>query len=143
MENKVYKLFFDYNEIRLDSEGIITNENTCMYIAEYEWDEDTETVGEFTRRVNALYRRHGEDLPMDITVEEMEEMETLDEVFETPQDAIDALEIYLEDYKIWRTIRGGYYDPDEYVCEGLEDRDDMYYRVKAIAAVEAKRVQEA
>ncbi|MBQ6503140.1 MAG: hypothetical protein IJI57_04405 [Flexilinea sp.] len=140
--NNVYKLYFDYSAIRLDSDGHITNENSCMYIAEYEWDDETETVGGFIRRVNGLYRHHNEELPMDISLSYMEEdLESLNDIFDTPEDAIEAIDEWLEDYKIWRTIRGGYYDPDEYVCEGLEDRDEIYYRTMAWCKIQKKRLE--
>ncbi len=143
--NKAYKLYFDYINVRLDSEGDIEYgcRNACMYIAEYEWDEESETVGKFIRRVDALYKRHEEEFPMDISVEEMESMECLNDVFDNPYEAIEAFDEYLDEYKIWRTIYGGYYDPDEYVCEGLEDRDEIYYRTLAWKAVQEKKAQEA
>ena len=127
----VYKLFFDYNSIKLNSEAEVVNENGCVWVAEYEWDEETETVGAFIRRVNGMYRQYDEEIPMEISLEDMESMESLDDCFDSVQEAWDALYEYIEQYIVWRTIYGGYYDPDEYVCEGLEDRDEIYYRVKA------------
>ena len=123
----IYKIYFDYIEIKLDKEGIIANDKDCMYIAEYEWDEETEEIGKFIRRVNT-YRGHVHEIPMDITVEDMEDMESLNELFDSPDEAYDALDEYLEKYRIWRTIYRGYYQPDEYECEGLEDRSEVYYR---------------
>lgn len=121
-----YKIYFNYYGIRLDNEGLIKNANNCVYIAEYEWDEEAE-AGKFIRRVNN-YRGLEHTVPMDITVEAMEDMDSLDDFFESSIEALEALDAYLDEYKIWRTIYGGYYEPDEYVCEGLEDPSEVYYR---------------
>lgn len=108
----IYKIFYDYFAIELDHDGQVDNPKTCIYIAEYD------TVEKFLRRVN--YRNV--EIPMDITVEDMEDMESLADNFESPAEALDALDKYLDEYKIWRTIYGNYYQPDEYICEGLEGR---------------------
>ena len=122
----IYKIYFNYYGIRLDDEGLIKNANNCVYIAEYEWNEETEEIGKFIRRID--YYDYDKEILMDITVEKMEDMESLSDFFESSEEASDELDKYLDDYKIWRTIYGGYYDPDEYVCEGLEDRSEVYYR---------------
>ena len=137
--DKVYKLYFDYNSIRLSLEGEVTNENNCVYMAEYEWNEETETVGKFIRRVNGMYGRYDKDFPMDISVEEMEEMESLEDCFDCVQDAWDALYNYLEQYMVWDTIHGGWYEPDYYECVGLEDRDEIYYRTRAWKSYQEKQ----
>lgn len=121
----IFKIYFNYYGIRLDDEGLIENANNCVYIAEYEWNEDTEEIGKFIRRIDYYYDREAQ---MDITVAKMEDMESLNENFESAEEASDTLDKYLDEYKIWRTIYGGYYDPDEYVCEGLEDRSEVEYR---------------
>ena len=135
---KVYKLYFDYDNLKLDKEGHVSNENDSVYIAEYEWDEDTENAS-FIRRVNGWWGHFTEDYPMDISVEEMEEMDSLDDYFDSVQDAWDALDHYLEDFMIWRTIYMGYYQPEEYECVGLEDRDEIYYRTKAWAKINSRK----
>lgn len=131
---KLYKIYFDYNSLKLNGEGEIINENDSVYIIEYEWDEDSE-ASTYIRRVNGLYRHYDEDFPMDISLDELEEMESLDDYFDSVQEAWDELDHYLEDFMIWRTIYMGYYQPEEYECVGLEDRDEIYYRTKAWAKI--------
>lgn len=122
----IYKIYFNYYGIRLDDEGLIKNANNCVYIAEYEWNEETEEIGKFICRID--YYDYDKEIPMDITVEFMEDMESLSDFFESSTEALEALDAYLDEYKIWRTIYGGYYEPDEYVCEGLEDPSEVYCR---------------
>ena len=123
----IFKIYFNYYGIRLDDEGLIKNANNCVYIAEYEWNEETEEIGKFIRRIDA-YSYRDKEIPMDITVEAMEDMDSLNDFFESSTEALEALDAYLDEYNIWRTIYGGYYEPDEYVCEGLEDPSEVYYR---------------
>lgn len=133
-----YKLYFDYSMIRLNGEGQITNPNDCVWVAEYEWNEETEAVGSFIRRVDCQYcvkGQYSKEIPVGISLDEMESKESFDECYDSVQEALDALDEYLEQYIIWRTIYGGYYEPDEYECTGLEDRDEIYYRVKAWTTV--------
>ena len=118
----IYKLHFDWYSIRLNENGDVKNSNDCIVIAEYEWNSDTETEGKFIRSLN-------ENLSFS-------EMETLDGVFETPEEAFEAFDNYLDEYKDWKTIYHGYYEPDEYICTGLIDREESYYNVIAWNAVQ-------
>ena len=113
------KVYFNIADVKLSRYGDVTNINDCAIIAEYEWDSANETE-KFIHRMNGEYRHFGEELPMDISVEKMEtELESLDDLFDSVDDAVEAFNEYLEEYKYWKTIYGGYYEPDEYVCTGL------------------------
>ena len=78
-------VYYDYDEIENDGKGNIDNENV-LYIAEY--DED----GNFIRRVD----RNGNEIEMDIPVDEMEKMDFIGDGEETPQKSFDCLMRYLE-----------------------------------------------
>lgn len=130
---KVYVLYYDYDEIEVDKEGHITNEKDCVFIAEYEWDEETETLGKFLRRVDYEWKDKVFEVPMDITVEEMEMMDSIGDCSDTPSEAYIEFYEWLKGCLVWgETSPQTYLQPAEYECVGLEGRvDDEVWRYNA------------
>lgn len=109
-----FVVYFDYDKIELDCSGDICNEKECIYIAEY--DED----GNFIRRVDYNWKGVVSEIPMNITVDEMEQLDYKGDGSETPQEAYEAFSEWLNDRKEWvEDTPATYLEPADYVCIGL------------------------
>lgn len=113
MENEyTYYMWFDRHELEVDDSGAVVNKEK-LYIAEY--DED----GNFVRRVDYAWRGKVIEVPMDISVEEME---SFDEyvVADSVRDLYEKFYRYLDEYYIEvETSPQTYWQPAEYIIVGL------------------------
>ena len=107
-----YYIWFDRSELEVDSNGSVINRD-ALYIAEYDDD------GNFIRRVECKYPSKIYEIPMDISVEEMESFEEY-ACGDTFSDAFNDLYDYLEEFYIEvETSRQTYWQPAEYAIVGL------------------------